>query len=332
MGRYETFPQLETQAMIAECGFRVAEYLHDEGMGSLVLVDQAARNLHIPIRAAWDYQYPDETKPSVYFLDPGGFMTPDIHGQGHYIHREHKMEYTNRGIRYGQYMIELMLDPFLGVEVESRALRKMLDDFHPGRRAEIASEATTLVARTAQQDERFNGRVLVLDACRHSGASAEGIVRALKDIGVVDVRSGVVNNIRNKRFEPDYIVFDDTEIEDVCKPYGTQSGIDRTEQMIPRISTRGLSHEARQAKRDLHRMSKELPELRAKFAGISEGRELTNELPPEIIEMLMNSLGGKVDLRTVIIGKAGSLILPLTCSTEHGSAGFVDDNIERPQD
>lgn len=326
---YETFRDPETQAMIAECGYRVADYMHQEQIGSLVLVDQAARNLHIPIRSAWNLEYPSDPKPTVYFLNPDGFLVPDIHDDTDYIGREHKMEYTRRGMAYGDYMFERMLNPFINIDAKERAFHARATDLQTNRRDEIAQELTGHIAQAIPKDERFNGRVLVLDACRHSGGAVEGITRAIRDVGVIDVRTGVVNNILNRGDDPDFIVFDDSEIKDDCKPFGIQSGLQRTDQMLPKLSPGGLDPNAKQAKRELHNLAKHLPELRDRFNDQRTQRKQIETLPRDVQALLDTILGETVRFDMRLLGGRDFIIL--SGSAEDGAANTPYPNVDWPQ-
>lgn len=326
MPHYEYFHDVETRAMIAECGFRVAEYLHDEQVGSLVLVDQAARNLHIPIRGAWDLEYPDEAKPTTYFLNPDGFYTPDIHDTIDYTAREHKMAYSRQGLTYSEYMLDQLFDPYSSVDTERRALRAERRDLTVDRRHEIASQLTPLAGKAIQRDSQFNGKVLVLDACRHTGRAAEGIVRALRDIGVIDVRTGVVNNIRNRGDDPDFIVFGNDEIEDACKPFGTQSGMARTAEMVPRMISTTLSDQAIQAKRELHAMVHDFTNLRDVFSAQAHQRQELRTFPADVQALLEDVFGREVRLREVRSEGLGMrLILPWSESSDARPTDEQDD-------
>lgn len=306
IGPYQYFPDPAERAMIAECGFRVAEYLHDEQIGSLVLVDQAARNIHIPVRDAWEIEYPDEQKPTVYFLNPDGFLSPDIHTDTDYAQALSKAMIQRTGITQHDFLLAAALLPEIQDEIKLGGQIARAHDAETDRRHEIAVGLTSLASATIPRDEQFNGRVLVLDACRHSGGSTEGIARALRDIGIIDVRTGVVNNISNEGEDPDLVVFDDNEIEDVCKPFGIQLGLDRTPTLTSGVTPDGLHKYAKLARVELHAMREELPELRTAFANQARQRQEAAQLPPDIRSMLSDVFGDSVVIELL----EGGLFLP----------------------
>ncbi|TXG76350.1 hypothetical protein E6P97_03750 [Patescibacteria group bacterium] len=313
MSNYPAKPPIEfryfsdpaERAMIAECGFRVAEYLHEEQIGSLVLVDQAARNIHIPVRDAWDIAYPEAAKPTVYFLNPDGFLSPDIHTDADYAQVLSKAMIQRTGMTQHDFMLSKALIPKLADDIMHGAQLVREHDTQGDRRHEIAAQLTDLAAIAIPRDGHFNGRVLVLDACRHSGGSTEGITRALKDIGIIDVRTGVVNNTRNETEDPDFVVFENDEIEDVCKPFGPQLGLGRTPDLVSESTAAGLHEYARMARTELHHMKSELAELRETFAEGVRQRQETARLPMDI-----RSLLGEIFGSNVVIEAVDGLLLP----------------------
>jgi hypothetical protein len=110
----------------------------------------------------------------------------------------------------------------------------------------------------------------------------DGITTALRDINTLDVRTGVVNNIRNRTVDnPDFVVFDDYEIKDVCKPFGPQEGLvkgDGRSQVVS-VGPRGLSYNDRLARVELHEMMRNGAALRRQFNnGCGDGRSSGFEL------------------------------------------------------
>ncbi len=299
---FEYFTNPQERAMIAEAGYRVAEYLRQEDIGTLVLVDRAVRNLQIPIRAAFEEVAPDETRPSIYFLNPAGFLSPDVHHEDEYYVRAIQNYAETSEVSYGRLASELAFNPRLDRQLRSQGRKDYRFDLLMGGRSQVAGRFTPQFLEAVQKDEKFNGRVLVLDACRHTGASMDGITTALRDINTLDVRTGVVNNIRNRTVDnPDFVVFDDFEIKDVCKPFGPQEGLvkgDGRSQVVS-VGTRGLSYNDRLARVELHEMMRNGAALRRQFNnGCGDGRLSRFELgrrtfggPAELQSLILDALG-----------------------------------------
>jgi hypothetical protein len=292
MPRYEFFREPETRAMIAECGFRVAEYLHEEQIGTIVLVDRAARNLHIPVRSAWQESYPDEPAPTVYFLNPDGFLSPETHGEAGYTKVVIKEQAQKSGLSSGEQHQVINNSVLRSLHALARIHRRMRDDRVANRGYFHAAELTGLADTAIRQDDRFNGSVLVLDACTHSGGSLKGIADTMRRIGISDVRTGVVSNVSNMGHDVDYIVFDNLSAPVSCRPFGPQDGIYETGGKIPTIAGTGLHPTAKQARRELHQMSQNLGKLRETY---SEDRALDLRLTqtsPSLLRIIGDIIPG----------------------------------------
>ncbi len=264
IGDFEYFRDPNERAMIAECGYRVADYLKQEGIGTLVLVDRAARNLYIPVREAFRDQNPDARLPGVYFLNPSGFICPDTHDQISYNSRA-LVSLLESAETLQEAVSSVRKHPMTFAGAMASGAWKRQQDKLTDKRAKIDEKLTPLFAQAVEHDDSFNGSVLVLDACWHSGSSVKGIAQSLRNIGVIDVRTGVVNDIRSA----DFVVFEDYEIEDDCKPFGTQRGLTKGEgeKLTSSLASwKGLSDDARLARRELHLLMQQGQELRDDFA------------------------------------------------------------------
>lgn len=71
--RYEFFEDaIERQELFDYCK-KVAEYLHDEGIADLVIIDRSSRPVYIGVKEYWRHAYPGEKSPNMYFMNPNGF-------------------------------------------------------------------------------------------------------------------------------------------------------------------------------------------------------------------------------------------------------------------
>lgn len=61
------------QEAIYEGCKKISEYVHDEGIGHVVLVDKSARPLWKGISTYWKLAYPQEQQPDMHFLNPALF-------------------------------------------------------------------------------------------------------------------------------------------------------------------------------------------------------------------------------------------------------------------
>lgn len=303
---FQYFADPDVRAMIAETGFRVADYVAQEDIGSIVLIDKAARNLYIPIREAQKQTTPDQ-KTGIYFLNPAGFLSPEVHDVADYAKRRLNTVSEVVGLDSAVAFRIAGDDPDIKRTFFAHGALDMLDDKDRGGRMDVASRFTPLFAKAVKRDSTFNGRVLVLDACRHAGGSQNGITNALKDVGVIDVRSGVVNSISNESVEePDYVVFDGDEIEDRCRPFGIQEGLLKGgNDMVVEVSEEGLSTLSRLARKELYRIMADGLQNREQFTDFAErlrSRQALNSDP--IARMILRDIFG-VDADSVDIIEFG---------------------------
>jgi hypothetical protein len=294
--QYEYYDSPEARAMIAECGFRLASYIQQEDIGSVVLVDRAARNLYIPIGEAYSQLGGDVYKaPRFYFLNPAGFMSPQQHDMTDYTTRAVQAESEKAGISEHAMIKRVHRSNRLYGKVMRKAEDSFVDDVKDGGQYHVAKKLTTAFDEAIKKDGRFNSRVLVVDACMHSGGSLRGITTALKDIGVIDVRTAVVNAQRNRTtYQPDFLVFGNQEIVDRCKPFGPQEGIQKGDgaSLISTLAKDGLSQQARQARKELHMIMKQAPELRQNFA---QSQSQDHWQLPRAMSLLMDAIFSQED-------------------------------------
>ncbi len=268
--QFEYFTSPVERGMLAECGFRVAEYLHEEAIGSLVLVDTAARNMYIPVGDAHEQLYPGEKAYTTYFLNPAGFLSPETHNEDIYtkyvLHKVAEMS--------DQLTPRETIDLALGNRrfmrrARATARRERIADTIQGGRTDVAAELTPAFQAAVEKDPNFNGRVLVLDGCKHTGAAMEGITNALEDIGVMDVRTGVMNNHEDFSEDPDFVAFADDELPAyTCKPFGPQRGIAKGlgEGQTCTLREGGLTETDRLARKELHLLMKDSSDDREAFS------------------------------------------------------------------
>lgn len=53
----------------------IADFLKENDIADIVLLDRSARPLYVGLREYWKSQYPDSEMPGIYFLNPKGFVS-----------------------------------------------------------------------------------------------------------------------------------------------------------------------------------------------------------------------------------------------------------------
>ncbi len=70
---YKNFDMPESRRDLFEVAKGVSEYLIENNINQLVLIDRAARPAHVAIREYWKNVYPDKNIPKIFFINPDGF-------------------------------------------------------------------------------------------------------------------------------------------------------------------------------------------------------------------------------------------------------------------
>jgi len=71
--KYEFFPYADERQEVFEYSKKIAEYLREEKVPNLVIIDRSSRPLYIGVREYLKAKYPDEDIANVYFMNPKGF-------------------------------------------------------------------------------------------------------------------------------------------------------------------------------------------------------------------------------------------------------------------
>ena len=74
-GDYDFFAREVERNELFEYCKKIAEYLHDNEIPSLVIIDRSSRPVYIGVKEYWRFKYPDENPPNIYFMNPSGFKT-----------------------------------------------------------------------------------------------------------------------------------------------------------------------------------------------------------------------------------------------------------------
>lgn len=69
----EIFKQENNLEEIYQFSREVAEYLQQENIHNLVLIDRSARNFYVGVKEYWQAKFPEDKEPNYYFLNPEGF-------------------------------------------------------------------------------------------------------------------------------------------------------------------------------------------------------------------------------------------------------------------
>lgn len=168
----------DVRAEINKMGRTLAEYVADNGVGTVCFLDRAARPSYIAFVEHWRHLYPERDLPAIRFLSPKGFMAREDLAEG--------------VIKAGR----TRLRDDKQEEIES------LDNMRS--RADIVSEVREAMTRLGP---RATARVLLFDTCAHDGETLNAMLGKFRDAGLADVRVGLMSTAGNRSgIVPDLVV------------------------------------------------------------------------------------------------------------------------------
>lgn len=198
----------------------LGEYCIDEQIDDVVFMDRSARSIWNTLSEYLNLAHPDERKPRFHFISPDV-----INALG-----------GNRSANVGQKAL---------AAIANGRNRRMA-------RKEFAFTDNDLL-------NRQDARVLIMDACVHTGQSLKAAKQFLNHLGISDVKTGaftVDSRGRSLLVDLDFS-FTDDEYMLGCRPYGNDPGLRKAESIYVRST--GYPghdrerHEVRQGGREIIR-------------------------------------------------------------------------------
>lgn len=194
---YEFFEDKEERQELFNYSKAISEYLREEEISNLIIVDRSSRPLYVGVREYLRSRYPDEKMPNMYFVNPKGFKAKEDETQTEIIDAIHDYIWKK--------------DVEEPDEVRNR--KDIMREF---------SETYTRLMNDKKNP------VLLFDTCIHSGESLKPIKKVLDKLGFSDVRIGAVNpsDVGSKVKTDFYITTQ--EPEKGCYPFDRDKIIEKT--------------------------------------------------------------------------------------------------------
>jgi hypothetical protein len=196
-GKYEFFEKPQARKEIYLIGKGLTRYLHDKNIHQLVLIDRSARPAYIAVQEYWNTAYPDEKMPQIYFVNPQGFKSKrDVASVPVFYFLEDAInkEYRSENPSGARYQNEITRD----FKESYRELMK-----------------------------HRNEKVMLFDACIHSGGSLTPIIRTMQQNNFLHLQVGVVHKDGRPDIPITYEVFSH-EPYNLCYPFHTDRMTDKT--------------------------------------------------------------------------------------------------------
>lgn len=196
---YEFFPFEKERRELFDYSKKLAEYVHDNDIADLVIVDRSARPVWVGVKEYWRAKYPNEPMPGIYFINPKGFST---------------VENTSYDEQDRQYSKSL----WHGEPVEHGPTRTNL---------EVLIELRSVYKRLLEDKDK---PVVLFDSCLHRGATLAPVVELMKQAGFSDLHVVVVSPDElspDSPVKPDYFLTDRIPAG-VCYPFDREQLIEKT--------------------------------------------------------------------------------------------------------
>lgn len=180
-GEYEFFRSYGEREELVTILVRIVDYLHDNKIPNLVLVDRAARPAYGGIKYLWRKKYPQEYPRNIFFVNPSGFRNLDTPAN---------FQYSMKKISSADEAEE-NVEGFVGPERSQEEIEK-----------EFQREYRKLMGQREKP-------LLILDTCVHKGESLRPVKDSFRRLGFQDIKLGVVTNADNtSEMKFDFVALD----------------------------------------------------------------------------------------------------------------------------
>ena len=197
-GEYEFFKYEDAREEVFKFSKSIAEYLKENDIKDLVIVDRSSRPLYVGVKEYWKDVFPDVPMPNIYFVNPKGFNSVD--------------EIEKSKIQYANTAAYLNGDP---LEQLDEARTKM----------EVMEEFKDVYPKLLKDKEK---PILIFDTCIHSGDTLFPVTKTLEDLGFTNVRVGSVNpSDKGSVVKTDFYITE-KEPEKGCYPFDKDRMIEKT--------------------------------------------------------------------------------------------------------
>jgi hypothetical protein len=207
---YEFFrDELKKLEMVQICS-EIADYMNNNGINNLMLVDRSARLAYIGIREAWKRKYKDKPIPNIYFVNPTGFIGFE---EAEKIDKESKIYEENIDNDRGRFY-NAHLEEFIQTDFEKSYKKLSADKDQP---------------------------LLLFDNCIHSGGAIKPVIKKLQEMKFTKVRVGVAEDSENTSgINPDFAVYRHNKLHSSkrCHIFGEDRIVDRKFGSVKSIPTK----------------------------------------------------------------------------------------------
>jgi hypothetical protein len=194
---YEVFRHSEEQEEIYEYSLQAAQFIIDNEVESVVLMDRATRPMYVGIKEVLKAVVEKDSMPDFKFVNPRGFRARE--------------DYTDRQEKQIQGRHKHLAD-----RKERPRKRRNRDEID----AEFRDTYASLVAKKDKP-------VLLLDTCLHGGDTVAPVARTLKEVGFSKVFFGVVHDTGDCPVPPTFSMTNIAPFK-ACIPFSQDVMVEKT--------------------------------------------------------------------------------------------------------
>jgi len=229
---YKFFPDAESRDDLFYFTQKVAEYLKENKIKNLILIDRAIRPIYVGLQEYWKAKYPYQEKFKIYFINPWGI--------------ENKEDLSDSDLKsLYQKTIENLDD------------LDILNNSEPRSKEEIEKEFREKFSQLIKEKDE---PLLILDACLHEGVTISKVKDFFRNEGFSKIFTGVLNlHSQESKFEPDfYLKIPEEKDFKKCFPFGDEILVAKTLKSVNVITqNKEYFQEAKERRREIRRIIKE---------------------------------------------------------------------------
>lgn len=184
---------------IIKAADRTHDYITDNRIKNVVLLDRNARPTEVALYTVWSHQHPREPRPySTFFLNTRGFLTPEDLAS--------ESQASEKGRAGKEFKTAVLSGDYVQEQPAGRTRNEIQRDL----------ERSTPYLFAAREEP-----TLVFDVCMHEGASMGAVLRELDASGFTDLRLGLAGDRTNSSaISPDFVALPESD-EMTCGLFGT---------------------------------------------------------------------------------------------------------------
>jgi transcriptional regulator with XRE-family HTH domain len=205
---YEYFKHAEQRNDIYQFSKELSNYLHNEKIPNMIMLDRSPRPLWVGIDEYWKIHYKNEPRPNIYFINPDGFDSITRAKQQNNLSQK-----------------EIFLDHMMFASTGESIIINKAKEIEENTRVQFEQAYSKLEKNKTEP-------LVVFDNCLHSGRTIIPVIHYLKKYGYEDLRIVIgetSSNRSNIRVDKD---FTDKVKFISCRAFGGDFGVQKDDENV----------------------------------------------------------------------------------------------------